>query len=166
MTARTRSIQAKILTSSPYRRTVPTPIGPFTLCSDGASITAFLPAPGDLSERDLPLFDRAQEQLEAYFAGERRAFDLPLSPSGTPFQIAVWQALGRVEYGRTASYGEIAAAIGNPRAMRAVGGAVGSNPIPVIIPCHRIICSDGSIGGYGLGIDAKRVLMRIEGIGL
>ncbi len=146
--------------------TIPTPIGDFTLFSNGQAITAFLPAADGQPKRSCTLIEVARAQLEQYFAGERRAFDLPLAPEGTPFQRSVWQALTRVEYGRTASYGQIAAAIGNPRAVRAVGGAVGANPIPVIIPCHRIIRADGGIGGFALGLDAKRVLLNREGIRL
>lgn len=144
--------------------TVPTPIGNFTIRSDGQAITSFLPTEEDCPDNPCDVILMCQDQLARYFAGELRAFDLPLAPAGTPFQRSVWDALRRIGYGQTASYGQIAAAIGSPGATRAVGSAVGANPIPVIIPCHRIIRADGSIGGFALGLDAKRLLMNIEGI--
>ncbi len=106
----------------------------------------------------------AREQLEQYFRGDRREIDLPLDLRGTPFQLGVWGALRAVPYGRTASYGDIARRIGNPAAVRAVGLANGRNPIPIIVPCHRIIGSDGSLTGFGGGLDRKRWLLELEGV--
>lgn len=101
-------------------------------------------------------------QLEAYFARELRDFDLPLLPEGTPFQQRVWQALCDIRFGETTSYGELARRIGNPAASRAVGLANGSNPIPIVIPCHRVIGSSGKLTGYGGGLDKKRWLLDFE----
>ncbi len=101
-------------------------------------------------------------QLEEYFAGERREFELDLAPSGTPFQLSVWRALCAIPYGETASYGEIAAAVGQPGAARAVGGANNRNPIAIIVPCHRVIGASGSLTGYGGGLPRKRQLLALE----
>ncbi len=110
------------------------------------------------------VFDKAAEQLGEYFAGARTEFDLPLAPRGTPFQLAVWAALAAIPYGRTVSYGDIAVALGkSPVASRAVGLANGRNPISIIVPCHRVIGADGSLTGYGWGVDRKQWLLRHEG---
>ena len=101
-------------------------------------------------------------QLDEYFAGTRREFDLPLAPDGTPFQLRVWQALQTIPYGGTWSYRELAAAVGNVQAVRAVGLANGRNPLPIVIPCHRVIGSDGSLTGYGGGLPTKRSLLALE----
>lgn len=102
-------------------------------------------------------------QLAEYFRGERREFDLPLAPRGTPFQLRVWEELRRIPYGATVSYAELAARVGNPGAFRAVGRANGTNPIPVVIPCHRVINTGGALGGYGGGLPVKRALLELEG---
>lgn len=109
-----------------------------------------------------PLLQQAVEQLDEYFAGRRKAFTLPLAPEGTPFQLSVWQALQKIPYGTTCSYGEIATAIGNPKASRAVGLANNKNPLPIFIPCHRVIGADGKLIGYGGGLDIKRRLLALE----
>lgn len=109
-----------------------------------------------------PVLRRATRQLQEYFAGTRRAFDLPLAPSGTPFQRDVWNALLDIPYGETRSYGEVARRIGRPKAVRAVGAANGANPLPVVVPCHRVIGADGSLTGYGGGIARKRKLLALE----
>jgi methylated-DNA-[protein]-cysteine S-methyltransferase len=101
-------------------------------------------------------------QLEEYFAGERREFELELSPAGSPFQLEVWSALRAIPYGETASYGEIAAAVGQPGAARAVGGANNRNPIAIVIPCHRVIGASGSLTGYGGGLPRKQQLLALE----
>jgi methylated-DNA-[protein]-cysteine S-methyltransferase len=101
-------------------------------------------------------------QLQAYFAGELEEFDLPLAPEGTPFQLNVWKRLCGIPYGETISYGELARRIGNPNASRAVGLANGSNPIPIIIPCHRVIGSNGKLTGYGGGLPIKEKLLALE----
>ncbi len=107
-------------------------------------------------------FAVARQQLEEYFAGERTVFDLPLHLSGTDFQVQVLQELQRIPYGETTSYGEIAKRIGRPKAMRAVGAANGRNPIPIIVPCHRVIGSSGDLTGFGGGLDTKEALLRLE----
>lgn len=101
-------------------------------------------------------------QLKAYFKGELKHFDLPLAPAGTAFQLKVWQALRTIPYGELVSYKTIAEAIGNPKAVRAVGGANGKNPIPIIVPCHRVIGSDGSLTGFGGGLNIKKRLIDLE----
>ena len=101
-------------------------------------------------------------QLKAYFAGDLEDFDLPLAPMGTPFQQSVWKRLCDIPYGKTISYGELARRVGNPKASRAVGLANGSNPIPIIIPCHRVIGSNGKLTGYGGGLPIKEKLLSLE----
>jgi O-6-methylguanine DNA methyltransferase len=108
----------------------------------------------------------AAAQLGEYFAGRRRSFDLPLAPRGSAFQRAVWDELARVPYGRTVSYGELAERMGRPGASRAVGGANNKNPLPIVVPCHRVIGADGSLTGYGGGLDKKRALLALEGVPL
>lgn len=108
----------------------------------------------------------ATDQLKAYFAGELKVFDLPLSLDGTPFQVQVWEELQKIPYGETRSYMEMALSMGNDKACRAVGGANGRNPIPVIIPCHRVVGSNGSLGGYSGGLGLKRRLLSLEGVSL
>jgi methylated-DNA-[protein]-cysteine S-methyltransferase len=107
-------------------------------------------------------FTAARQQLEEYFAGERKDFDLPLHLSGTDFQVQVLRELQRIPYGETTSYGDIAKRIGRPKAMRAVGAANGRNPIPIIVPCHRVIGSSGDLTGFGGGLDTKEALLRLE----
>jgi methylated-DNA-[protein]-cysteine S-methyltransferase len=104
----------------------------------------------------------ARVQLEEYFAGQRQHFDLPLHPVGTPFQLEVWQELGRIPYGITISYGELARRIDKPLAVRAVGAANGRNPLPIVLPCHRVIGADGSLTGFGGGLPTKRYLLSLE----
>jgi methylated-DNA-[protein]-cysteine S-methyltransferase len=109
------------------------------------------------------LISRVASQLESYFTGRLERFDLPLEPQGTPFQRRVWRALGDIPFGTTLSYGELAARVGNPKASRAVGAANGRNPIPLVIPCHRVIGRGGQLTGFGGGIDRKRLLLKLEG---
>ncbi len=106
--------------------------------------------------------EAVREQLHEYFAGERKDFDLPLSLSGTEFQVQVLEELQRIPYGETTSYGDIAKRIGRPKAVRAVGAANGRNPIPIIVPCHRVIGSGGDLTGFGGGLDTKEALLRLE----
>lgn len=108
------------------------------------------------------LLAEAKKQLSEYFAGERRRFDLPLAPAGTDFQELVWSGLRQIPYGRTLGYGELARNIGRPSSARAVGGANNRNPIAIIIPCHRVVGSDGSLVGYGGGLDKKEYLLALE----
>ncbi len=106
------------------------------------------------------------DQLREYFAGTRTSFDLALAPSGTPFQQRVWRGLTEIPYGAVCGYGDLARSIGKPGAARAVGQANGANPIPIIIPCHRVIAADGSVGGYSSGLPIKRQLLALERIEL
>jgi methylated-DNA-[protein]-cysteine S-methyltransferase len=146
------------------------PIGDLLALSDGTSLIR-LRLPGerlgprpDPSWRSGPdaVIDAAAAQLSMYFAGELRSFDLPLAPTGTAFQRQVWTALRSIPYGSTASYRQIAEAIGNPAATRAVGTANARNPLPIIVPCHRVIGADGSLTGYAGGLDTKRYLLTLE----
>jgi methylated-DNA-[protein]-cysteine S-methyltransferase len=118
------------------------------------------PEPGWV--RDERALAPLRRQLEEYFAGERREFELELAPTGTPFQLSVWHALRAIPYGETASYGEIAVAVGQPGAARAVGGANNHNPIAIVVPCHRVIGASGSLTGYGGGLPRKQQLLALE----
>jgi methylated-DNA-[protein]-cysteine S-methyltransferase len=109
-------------------------------------------------------FPEAEAQLHAYFAGELERFELPLAPHGTAFQRSVWDALTEIAYGTTTTYSELAARIGRPSACRAVGAANGSNPLPVIVPCHRVIGAAGALTGYGGGLERKRHLLALEAV--
>lgn len=109
-----------------------------------------------------PVLARLQEEVREYFAGERTAFDLPLDLHGTPFQRQVWQALLAIPYGSRLSYGHLSVQIGAPRAVRAVGAAVGRNPVSILVPCHRVVGMDGSLTGYAGGLDRKQALLRLE----
>jgi methylated-DNA-[protein]-cysteine S-methyltransferase len=113
-------------------------------------------------KRDPAFFTPAKAQLEAYFHGALKYFDLSLAPMGTPFQKSVWQTLQKIPYGTVASYRWVAEQIGNPKAVRAVGGANGKNPLPIVIPCHRVIGSNGTLTGFGGGLDIKQRLIDLE----
>lgn len=144
-------------------RTIETPIGALTLTASADAVTAVrFGAEG--AQDASPLLDAAEAQLREYFAGARRTFDLPLAPHGTAFQQRVWAALRAIPYGETRTYGELAAAIGSPNASRAVGMANHRNPLPILIPCHRVIGADGSLAGYAGGLETKRRLLALEGI--
>ena len=150
----------------PYS-TLTTPIGELLLVADddGALTAVHLPGRHGSTaglERDDALLEPARRQLTEYFAGERRDFELPLRPEGAPFQLRVWDKLKAIPYGETVSYGEIARELGNPTASRAVGAANGRNPIAIIVPCHRVIGSTGSLTGYAGGLDQKRALLDLE----
>ena len=114
-------------------------------------------------DRRPKLFSRSKKQLGEYFLGERLTFELELEPQGTPFQIAVLDALVQIPYGETRSYKDIAIEIGRPKAMRAVGAANGRNPLPIVIPCHRVIGANGSLTGFGGGLETKTFLLDLEG---
>ncbi len=118
----------------------------------------------DAALQDTPLLLEAKRQLEEYFAGLRASFSLPLNPRGTAFQKKVWQQLEAIPYGQTRTYGQIAAAVGQPTASRAVGGANHNNPIAIVIPCHRVIGANGKLTGYAGGLDIKEKLLRLEGV--
>jgi methylated-DNA-[protein]-cysteine S-methyltransferase len=148
----------------------PTPLGDLllTAAGDGRLTGLYLPdhrngpsadpSPGD------DRFAAAREQLDAYFTGELQEFDLPLAPEGTEFQLRVWDELTRIPFGETISYGELARRLGDPRLVRAVGTANGRNPLSIVIPCHRVIGADGSLVGYGGGLDRKRWLLDHEAV--
>ncbi len=118
--------------------------------------------PKEITRQDLPLFQEAQRQLKEYFSGKRKVFQLPIFFQGTPFQEKVWRSLLNIPYGSTKSYQEIAREIGNEKAVRAVGGAVHRNPLPLILPCHRVIGKNGSLVGFGLGLSTKKWLLEHE----
>lgn len=142
---------------------IETPIGPLHAVGDDAGRLVELGFREPLHDAGLPPSRRVIDQLGEYFAGKRQTFELDLAPRGTPFQLAVWNALLAVPYGDTISYAELACRIGKPAAVRAVGAANGANPIPVIIPCHRVIGSNGTLTGYGGGIQRKQWLLAHEG---
>lgn len=148
---------------------VPSPVGDLLLTGDGTVLTGcYFTGPDHPSDpsaglvRDDGAFAGARAQLEQYFAGERTAFDLALAPSGTAFQLRVWQQLRTIPYGATCSYADVARAIGAGNGFRAVGLANGRNPISIIVPCHRVIGADGSLTGYGGGMARKRFLLDLE----
>lgn len=128
------------------------------LCPDG--VPELEPLPRKVCQT--PLLQEAEEQLNEYFAGVRREFDLPLAPKGTPFQKAVWAEMCRIPYGETCTYGQLAAAIGRPGACRAVGGACRCNPIAILQPCHRVVGRSGSLTGYAYGVEMKQYLLELE----
>lgn len=143
------------------------PIGPLSVAREarGGAITEihFFARTQDEWQRDDDAFDDIATQLRDYFAGTRREFDLPLAPAGTEFQRSVWNVLRTIPYGRTWSYLDVANAIGKPSACRAVGAANGANPLPIVVPCHRVIGTNGSLTGFGGGIDVKKRLLALEG---
>jgi methylated-DNA-[protein]-cysteine S-methyltransferase len=150
-------------------RSVDSPIGPLLLAGDGQGLRFLLFARGKSGARPKPdweedrgLLKEPVRQLTAYFAGKLRAFDIAIAPRGTSFQTQVWRALCDIPYGETTSYGELARHIGKPNAVRAVGLANGSNPIAIVIPCHRVIGSNGSLVGYGGGLPIKQALLALE----
>ncbi len=157
------------MTNTVYYSSMTSPVGELTLTSDGAALTGVYMNPQRYRprrernwQRDDAALDEARAQLEAYFAGGLREFDLALAAEGSPFQQRVWQALCDIPYGETASYGEIARRVGEPHAARAVGLANGHNPIAIVVPCHRVIGADGSLTGYGGGLPRKRWLLAHE----
>jgi methylated-DNA-[protein]-cysteine S-methyltransferase len=155
-------------TTSTLTATMPmdTPIGRIVLESDGDVLIGLrLPNDAGLGRRDeeTPVLKEAATQVEEYFAGERTEFDLRMELDGTPFQREVWAELSRIPYGETISYGELARRVGRPKGPRAVGQANGRNPIAIIVPCHRVLASNG-IGGYGGGLTVKRALLALEGV--
>jgi len=119
--------------------------------------------PNAVLSDDHPLLKKTEVQLKGYFAGKRKKFDVPIAFSGTPFQIKTWTALLRIPYGKTASYGGLAGRVGGVRKTRAVASANGKNPLPIIVPCHRVIGKDGSLTGYSGGLEIKEFLLRLEG---
>jgi methylated-DNA-[protein]-cysteine S-methyltransferase len=156
------------MTSPTFTMPMDTPIGRLVLESDGdVLIGIWLPTQSgrfhSKGHDAPPVLKNTFAQLEEYFAGERTAFDIPMELDGTEFQKEVWTELSRIRYGETISYGELARRVGRPKGPRAVGQANGRNPIPIIVPCHRVLASNG-IGGYGGGLPMKRQLLAVEGV--
>ena len=148
---------------------IPSPLGQLMLAGDGNQLHVIGFPEGSQARGAEPGWDRydkpfaaAKRQLDQYFDGKRREFELDLAPVGTPFQLSVLDELLKIPYGETCSYRDIATALGNPKAVRAVGGANGRNPIPIVIPCHRVIGSNGSLTGFGGGLPSKRFLLDLE----
>jgi methylated-DNA-[protein]-cysteine S-methyltransferase len=147
------------------------PIGPLLLAADDAALHFIgfpkegkpqKPTPGWSESAARGVLAETAKQLREYFAGRRTQFDLPLAPKGTEFQRSVWRALEGIPYGKTISYAELAKLVGNPKAARAVGSANGKNCIPIVIPCHRVIAADGTLGGFGGGLPTKAKLLDLE----
>ncbi len=163
------SIAARVL-PDPIRKshtaTVESPVGDLLLVGDGEALSGILfagrgEAPASCT-RDQSAFKEARAELSAYFAGELRTFSLALAPQGTAFQRSVWSALCEIPYGATVTYGELALRLGREGAQRAVGSANAQNPIPIVLPCHRVIGKGGALTGYGGGLSAKRLLLSLE----
>ena len=167
MSFATTAIQSACTAQAMYA----SPLGPMLLARTGTGLAGawFMRQkdhPGELHAPDRPddpLLRRAIEQFKRYFGGSKEGFDLPLDLLGTPFQRDVWQALLRIPLGTTQTYGAIARAVGTPQAVRAVGAAVGKNPLGVIVPCHRVIGSNGALTGYAAGLERKTALLELEG---
>jgi methylated-DNA-[protein]-cysteine S-methyltransferase len=170
MPTRTMTVTSRArVTPVPRYTRLASPLGPLLLVGTEDALTAiWLPSGRDRLEPDADWiettapFAEPKRQLDAYFAGTRRQFDLRLAPAGTPFQLRVWDALREIPYGETVSYAELARRIGQPAAVRAVGAANGQNPLSIVVPCHRVIGSDGRLVGYGGGLPAKAHLLELE----
>ena len=158
---------------SPRRCTVDSPVGPLMVIADNTGITHILFPTHTLADlglvsedvpeaKDDPVLLNAARQLAEYFDGDRTAFDLPLHVEGNDFEVDVWFAMRSIPYGETISYGEQSDIAGHPGAFQAVGAANGRNPIPIVVPCHRVVGSDGSLVGFGGGLDVKRFLLDLE----
>jgi methylated-DNA-[protein]-cysteine S-methyltransferase len=145
---------------------IDSPLGPLALTSDGEFLIGLDIGTRVSKPSSDAVIELAAQQLEEYFAGKRTTFDLPLKAQGTAFQQSIWSALQDIPYGQTTSYGELGSAIGKPGSARAVGGAVGANPLPIVIPCHRVLASDRRITGYsgGEGIPTKEKLLNLENV--
>jgi methylated-DNA-[protein]-cysteine S-methyltransferase len=148
---------------------VTSPIGPLTLLADDGQLCGLYlpghlrgPSVADLGAADARGFEEIIGQLEEYFAGTRTAFTVPIAPAGTPFQRAVWRELTTIPYGQLRTYGQIAETLGGPRLTRAVGAANARNPISIVVPCHRVVGSDGSLTGYAGGLARKQFLLELE----
>ena len=154
------------------QKTMSSPVGTLTLVATDEGLAGILwendwpnrvQLPVETRDDSHPVLVEAERQLEEYFAGQRKDFSLTLDVAGTPFQRKVWNALRTIPFGETRSYGQIAKQIGNPGAMRAVGAANGRNPVSIVVPCHRVIGSNGQLTGFGGGLDAKAFLLTLEG---
>src|SRR5262249_28623506 len=165
------SMENREMNTAIYFDRIDSPLGPMLIASDGDALTGawfdgqrYPPAIDTCWQRrrDLPVLQRAAAMLREYFAGTRKAFDIPLAPAGTPFQRAVWHQIFLVPYGETIAYRYLAARTGRPDAVRAAGAATGRNPLSIFVPCHRIVGADGSLTGYAGGLDRKRALLALE----
>ncbi|OQP77070.1 cysteine methyltransferase [Xanthomonas phaseoli pv. syngonii LMG 9055] len=152
--------------------TFPSPIGALSVAADDTGVHHILFAQNRydavgrahwLHDPDAPLVREARQQLLDYLHGGRRSFDLPLAPVGTPFQLMVWRTLAQIPFGQTWSYAQLAQAVGKPAASRAVGAANGRNPLPIVLPCHRVIGANGTLTGFGGGLPTKQALLQLEG---
>jgi len=142
--------------------TIPSPVGSLLATATDEGLTSLrFDAAAEVHEAH-PVLEVAREELDAYFRGELRDFTVPVAQTGTPFQRRVWDELRRIPFGLTISYAQLATRVGNPAAVRAVGGANGANNVPIIVPCHRVIAADGTLGGFGGGLDRKRRLLALE----
>lgn len=146
-----------------------TPVGDLLLVGDGSMLQAMYwtvyrhtPSPQHTWTEDAAIFTRVLTQLDEYFKGKRQIFEIPTDASGTPFQKLVWEQLSQIKYGETRSYQQIANAIGHPQAVRAVGAAIGRNPLSIIVPCHRVIASTGKLTGFAGGLESKKSLLALE----
>ena len=151
-------------------RRIDSPVGPLMLAADDSGLRHIEfrdnrhPANrADWHGGDSEILQASEAQLAEYFAGTRTSFDLPLAPQGTAFQLQVWHELARIPFGATISYAQLAQRIGKPEAVRAVGAANGRNPLPIVLPCHRVIGADGALVGFGGGLPVKEFLLRLEG---
>ncbi|MEU7478348.1 methylated-DNA--[protein]-cysteine S-methyltransferase [Lentzea sp. NPDC042327] len=152
-----------------HHTVVDSPVGPLTLVGEGSALIGLYfdghlrpPRLGDLGDADPSAFDEPRRQLDQYFAGQRRSFDLELAPRGSAFERSVWALLTSIPYGQTRTYGQLAAELGDPGAAQAVGNANGWNPISIIVPCHRVVGARGSLTGYAGGLSRKRYLLDLE----
>lgn len=149
---------------------IDSPVGPLLLAGSDSGLRAIefdasrhsVPRGAGWAEGTHCVLDLVSAQLREYFEGRRTAFEVPLAPEGTPFQQQVWRTLATIPYGRTISYGELAARVGRPHASRAVGAANGRNPLPIVLPCHRVIGANGALTGFGGGLPTKRFLLQLE----
>lgn len=147
-----------------YKEYIRIPYGLFVLEHDGVRLFSLdLLKEGEESEELSPLALQVKRELREYFAGTRQSFDIPLQLHMTPFQERACYALSDIPYGESISYSELATRLGNPKACRAVGSAIGKNPLPILLPCHRVKQKDGTLGGFSMGLDVKRDLLRVEG---
>ena len=152
-------------------RHVDSPVGLLMIASDEAGLRHIefgrprhpIRMHGDWKQGDSDVLQATEAQLVEYFDGSRREFELPLAPQGTPFQLQVWEELERIPFGATISYAQLAQRVGNPAGTRAVGAANGRNPLPIVLPCHRVIGADGTMTGFGGGVPTKEFLLRLEG---
>ena len=147
-----------------YQKSYKSPIGTLYIIEENEKIIeiGYENEKEEVLEKNTKILEKAVQELEEYFKGKRKEFDIPLNPKGTEFMKKVWKELQKIPYGKTTSYGKIAEKIGNPKASRAVGMANHNNPIPIIIPCHRVIGKNNKMVGYALGIDKKEYLLNLE----